>query len=367
MANNNYFGHIEDANKMKFHVILENLKRFEEFESKMVSVGGSRWTILFEKTEVCDDEGSAVYYLGISLLSKIQRKANDWTALANFKAKLFSSKSVVAREFSLSPSPYNSMKKRWGEAYWIPWKELMNPEKGYVQNNSCKIAIKITASTLELKGSKNHMIDFVPIKRVRNDSLEGEFQIKIKEVHLFSGVCSPEFTLGNFPWHFLISKYGNSNEKFLRVELFNTSKSSCQITLKCKLISNDPDVEDVVDVMENHRLNRSFDYSFDMISWKELCNPEKMFIRDNSFVVEAKLEIIESKGSLQRVASEGNDDVKFKCANCSGNLVGQPTFALVCGDIYCNICAKQAQKNRMCPSCNADLTGCKVIQLQLNK
>lgn len=74
MANNNYFGHIEDANKMKFHVILENLKRFEEFESKMVSVGGSRWTILFEKTEVCDDEGSAFIILEYPCYPRFKEK-----------------------------------------------------------------------------------------------------------------------------------------------------------------------------------------------------------------------------------------------------------------------------------------------------
>lgn len=367
MANNNLFGKIEDANKTEFHAVLKNLDQFEEFESKMVSVGGSPWTILFEKTEVSDDKGNAVYYLGIFLISKIKKNANVSTVLAYFKAKLFSKRSVVPRVFSLSPSPYNCMKKKWGNAYCIPWKELMDPEKGYLRDNSCKISIKITASPLQKRGVNSCMIDFVPIKTFRDDSLEGEFRMKINHVHQFSGICSPEFTLGNFQWHFLISKYRNSHEKFLRVELFNSSESSCNISLKCKLISNNPDIEDVVDELKNYRLNRSYDYSFDMISWKELCNPEKNFIQDNSFVIEVKFEIIESKESLKQEANEENEDVKFKCVNCSGNLVGQSTFALACGHILCKACAQRAQHNKLCPKCKANLTGHQLLKLQLNK
>lgn len=355
-------GKTDFVHKIKFNVTLNNLDKFEDYDTETFSVGGNPWLLSFEKIKMNDKDVNAHDHLAIFLVSKVENDANDWAIVADFKAKVVSNNlRIDPQKYSLNNVVYESNSMSWGGNIVFSWEVLMDPGKGYVQENTCKITIEVKASPLQNKAN-NQLLEFVPIKKCCDGSLKGKFRIKINHIHQFNNVCSPEFVLGNFPWRFLITK---SPEKFLRVVLYNPiltkeTEKSCKITLTCNLIVNNPDDDDLLKLMENEKFEyEEFENYLDMISWKDLVNPDKKFIHENnSIVLKMKLKITET--NVEKVARglkpKDNDDdaVQLECPVCLASLVGQPSFVLLnCGHIFCKKCADEAQQNRMCASCKA--------------
>lgn len=368
MAGNN-FGQFEGAHKMKFNVTLNHLDTFERFNTETFTVAGNAWSVSFEKFEIFH-EGIAYEYLGIHLHTGNESDADDWTIVAGLKAQMISTEVNADRhEFDLRPLTYDNKFRFWGRESFILWSVLMDLEQGYVHDNSCKIAVKINASPLQ-NVYNNQMLEFHTLNKCCDNLLNGEFRIKIKNVHDFFDVTTPEFTLGNFPWRFLIHRSGKSPEKFLQMLLFNPlmtgeTEKSCKVSLTCKLLSNNPKDEDVQRTIDNQQFEYiDFDCFLKIIRWSELLNPNKKFVQDNSFELNVKLNIIESKGlgALKRTANDGN--FKFECPQCFENLVGQPSYALTCcGHVFCGTCSQLARQNKICTSCNKKCS--KLLKLRL--
>lgn len=346
MAGNN-FGQFSGAQKTEFNVMLKHLDTFEKFDTETFMVAGSLWKVSFEKYEI-NHEDIIYEYLGIHLHTENVRDADDWTIVAGLKAEMLSTEPNADRhEFDLRPLTYDNKFSFWGRESFILWSVLMDPVQGYVFDNCCKITVKINASPLQ-NVYNNQMLEFLPINKCCNNLLSAEFRIKIKNVHEFFDVSSPEFTLGNFPWRFLINKSG----KCLQMLLFNPmmtdeTEKSCKVSVTCKLISNNPNDEGVQKTMDNQQFAYTdFDCFLEIISWEELLNPDKNFIKNNSFELNVKLSIVESKGqgTLKRAA----DDCSIKCGMCSVNLFHQTSYSLTCAHVVCEACSERAEQNKKC-------------------
>lgn len=350
MAEHN-FGQFLGAHKIEFNVTLKHLDTFKEFNTETFSVAGNLWTVSFERYDV-SHEGIDYDYLGIHLHAENGSDADDWTIVAGLKAEMISTELNADRHaFDLRPLTYDNKFRFWGRESFILWNELMDLKQGYVHNNSCKIAVKINASPIQ-NVYNDQMFEFHSINKYCDSLLNGEFRIKIKNVHEFFDVSSPEFTLGNFPWRFLVHQSGKSPEKFLQMLLFNPmmtkeTEKSCKVSLTCQLISNNPNDDGVQKTMDNQQFEfAEFDCFLKIISWEDLLNPDKKFVRDNSFELHVKLTIVESNG--QGAIKRGANDGGVKCAKCSAILMGQSSYMLACAHVVCEPCSEQAEKNKVC-------------------
>lgn len=294
-----------DIDEVKFSITLnvKDLVHYDPFRTKTFYVRGNPWSIEFDK--ICSVRPS----LGLLLFSETEFENENVSVVANLKTKIISTKfNQKSHTFSTEPYAFYLHSSSWGDDNLISWAELMDPEKGYVHNDTCKIIVKVKASPL-LNDINNGFLDFVTLKKSCNISWIGAFQIKINRIYDFFNICTPIFVLNDFKWRILVSNSKNEanqggageGEDFLRIGLFNVSVEddngiSCHAKIICKLVSYDQQIEPIrksSEIKEFQLLSSSV--MMDMISWNELLNPENKIVEDGSFILRVKIKVSEAK------------------------------------------------------------------------
>lgn len=92
---------------------------------------------------------------------------------------------------------------------------------------------------------------------------------------------------------------------------------------------------------------------------KDLIDPNKKYIQDDSFVVEIKLrvemvQVMEEK----KCCREKNNAIKLECPVCFDDLADKPTSMIItCSHIFCTQCVLHAvRENQRCSNCRKDAT-----------
>lgn len=236
----------------------------------------------------------------------------------------------------------------------ISWAELMDLEKGYVRNNTCKVIVSVKTSPSY--GLMKKMLKFESIKKCCDGSWIGAFRITINRVYDFFDVCTPIFTLNDFEWRIIISKEKSVllGTDFLRIQLNNLSMekdTSCEAKMICELLSHEPTDNDP---LRNQYRNKKFDYlsssdQMSIISWNMLMNPQNKFIENESFVLEIEIQVSEAKGQkaavvkqVKAVAANGcckecGSASKMTCPICFELLnSNRRTTVTRCGHLFCS-------------------------------
>lgn len=122
------------------------------------------------------------------------------------------------------------------------------------------------------------------------------------------------------------------------------------------MLTSQPEVEQVFAKMENKEFKyRCFEHALDIISWKELMNPLNKFGENDSFMLEIRMEILETGEKWANEAKHNDNDAgKFICPICLDTLVGKSVSGPIrCMHIFCTACIHRCLRNQpRCPKCN---------------
>lgn len=354
----------EDIDEVKFNITLDNINDFRQFQTKVFFVRGNPWIINFERKYPID-------LLSIRLISQIKDRSLNWVITAGCTIKLISYKlSGKASWHDVGPFDFYSEKLDNIEGGTISWKHLIDPSNGYVNDNKCKIKITVRASPLR-DLFNDQRLKFESIRKCCNKTSKGEYRLIVNNFDEFFGICSPEFVQENIPWRLSLSKWCDNKNKmnedgdFLRIKLSIEPKNlacendwSCRLNITYKLISFDPYIESIKSKAKNRQFNLTFQHFSNYIPWNALTNPHSHFVRDNSFKLEAKIEIERIDGlfamALDIPTCDKCGDVgKLMCPICLESLMDRPTSSLRCGHMFCMACIETSlQLKKVCPTCN---------------
>lgn len=136
-------GKSKDIDEIRHKIRLKNLKEFKEFETETFFVGGNPWSLVFRKKGTDETED----HLAVCLNLKDDIRPEIWTIVAHFGIKIVSFKSTVKpHTFQSSTFFFDFKAIDWEEICNISWKELVEPERGCVYNDMCKIEIRMKSA-----------------------------------------------------------------------------------------------------------------------------------------------------------------------------------------------------------------------------
>lgn len=356
----------KNIDEINYNITLKNVNGFVEFQSDPFYVCGNPWFIMLQKNlsqHATLQSGTKSDSLGVYLCTrKDEDRPDNWAIVASFTTRIISSKpNVNAHEIESQTCVFDSKCHIGGVVNIIPWKELFYPERGYVHNDTCKIIVTVRSSPLQT-AQNDELVTLIPIKKCCDASTKFSFLLEVNRLHGFVNVCSPEFTLDNIPWRLLVCKtknrYVQGGSDILQVRLQRCRPKAKRImaTLACKVVTSKLGADQVFAKMENIEFKYgNCEYGMDIISWKELLNPENKYSENDSFILEVRMEIPETDEQwTNEAANDDNDAGKFVCPICLENLLGESiSVPIKCGHVYHTACIHRSLRNRpRCPKCN---------------
>lgn len=166
---------IKGIEEIKQNITIRNFNEFNKIETKTFNVGGNPWSLELKKLVV---DG----FLGVRLFSKEQSRPTNWAIIASIATKVVSIKSNVnPLMFESQTYVFDRKATDWGIGCVIPWKRLIDPEQGYVYNNTCKIVVKVKSSPM-LDEDNNERIELIPIDKCCDASTKVTFRLKVNNV-----------------------------------------------------------------------------------------------------------------------------------------------------------------------------------------
>lgn len=188
----------EDVEEVKLSITLENVNRFDQYTTKEFHVRGNAWNVLFHRT----DTDLALLLTLLNLKTKNPETSEDCVIVASFTVEILSTKFDV-KPFQTSIKVVSFCSESFVGRGIYRWRELIDPDKEYVLNDSCKIFVRVRASPL-FNRMNNDRIEFKQMNKCCDSASTGEFCIKIKKINDFFDVCTPKFTLKNYQWEILV-------------------------------------------------------------------------------------------------------------------------------------------------------------------
>lgn len=321
-----------DISEIEFIITLDDLKNFDSFKSNIFHVCGNPWMIAVHKI------GETLW---LSLISKIEDEPENWTIVTSGSAILIPSNDLIEpikRHFSPGVFYHGN---RLQKALVYPW-ALMDPEHGFVTNDTCQLKIKVKSTPL-LVPLQHDWLKIESIQNCYDNNLDKKFRMTVKLYDDFIGICSPELAVNNSKCRISITKI--SIKKMIRIELREIMESDFQLeqrTMTCSLISFNPQKK----LLQKPINTRA---PLDLITWDELIKPLNHYIQNNSIVLE-----ITFKGkATKRRACDVDDDDMCVCTICYEKLKDLAVSSLLCGHIFCTPCIKRSiQQRKKCPTCN---------------
>lgn len=319
----------EDIDEININIRLDNLNEFQEFQSKVFYVSGNPWLIKLRKFR---DECLLIQCF---LHPLIADESDTWAIVGKFSVKIIATDySKDDHERYSEPFSIHSESRSYLKCI-IKWKELMDPENGFIENNSCKIEIKVRASPVQTL-SNDKWLKFETIKNCCNNSSEGIFRVTVKHFNDAYGVCSAKIVLRSSSWRLMIHRMEDSLVATLSYFKFN----SFHVTVLFKLIPFDSSIEPFQ--IENDEKHFSFSqttHDFIIIPWDKLIKPENQFMQNKKFVLEIKI-IIKSPDE-QRFEREKRA-IELICSICLESLIDGSISALTCGHMFCTECIENS-------------------------
>lgn len=260
---------------------------------------------------------------------------------------------------------------RWGLLQFMEWSQL---KKGFIVDNSCKF--KLTTKAMEYMTAEKDYWLKQGLKFDRmiepEEGSDQKFRLTINEIQNSIGVCSPRINFNDTTWRIAASQINNK----VVVTVCNTGNNSCKMTSKFELMPSDRSMQSVTKGKKNFNFNINGEsyYAIELIDWKELIDPRKKFIRnETSFVIEVEFKAKHVKSvAKKRQANAKNSGgemsaskksrsnardgstVFSSCSLCFDELTGQPISSVKpCNHVFCTICVRGAlRKKNKCPMCN---------------
>lgn len=352
MANPNYSLN-ENISEILLNVTVNGLKKFKEFESEVFHVNGNPWHVRFTKNKDCGEEK-----LGVYLHSDLDQDSNDTLIVATCDVMLLSSKvNVKPHQENIYLDAFCAENSCWGLDSFIAWKELLNPNKGYIVGDSCRFQIRVKATAL-LIAAENEWCKFESnVKCECEGCSHRKFRLTIRQFQNSIGVCSPIIYFNGSSWRIVI---GRKDGKIV-VTICKTGDRPCLLTSTIKLISFDPKIQPIIDENEDQEFDSDGSYgNSELITWDQLIDPRKKFIQDDAFVIEMEFKSgtrDKSAPKKRRTTHENDEAISLRCFKCKASLAGRPISSLLCGDLMCTACATAAlRKVSKCPICGAKST-----------
>lgn len=339
----------ENVSESVINITLENLKDLQLFETEEFSIRGHPWHLHFKRTKNDANNDS----LGVNLQSNFEHQSNNTYIIANCEINLLSWKPhVKAHCFKLHPHQYSLKYKYWGIPSFILWNQLIDPEKGYVHDDKCKLKAKITATPVQ-DHSKKDWMEFETINSCDN-CLQRKFRMKINKFSEFFGVASPAIIFDDVSFNIEVFRYQNA----LFIRMYKRGPNTCSASCSFKLISFGANIEPLKVEYKNQKFNANANYQI-LAEWEQLIDPLKNFIQNDSFVIEANMIAeLDKPNAKRRKTCEANEFVLLSCPICFENLKDRPISMIIsCGHTFCTACGTDAlQKSRKCPTCHAAAT-----------
>ncbi|XP_031633570.1 ubiquitin carboxyl-terminal hydrolase 7-like [Contarinia nasturtii] len=202
------------------------------------------------------------------------------------------------------------------------------------------------------------------------------FRVTVSNIDGLVAVGTPEFRLRGLRWKMSIyndaSKWLGILLEIIGVDV--TDEFTCNATAVVKLISTKDDAKTIKRVFEETLDKRNILGECEFVSWYDLFDDQKGFVRDNAIVLEVKIIAKQPyyagrSGEKRQMVNGQNEDVellKLECSICMEAIRDQEISSLPCTHMFCTKCIEDAIKARKkCPICNtaAELANLRRIRL----
>ncbi|XP_031632074.1 uncharacterized protein LOC116346271 [Contarinia nasturtii] len=357
------------SNTIKFNCEISKLSELDEQFTPQVMVHGIPWEVKFKNIRGEGEEWLAVY---LSCENKDASRDWSYTAFATIKVLPFE-KNVEPIKGYIPPYIFGKSHRILGMNNFTEWEWLTNVENGFVRNDTIRMKIKIEVTDPNDKDKSILKVDVL-------DKCCGlgsyiSFRMTVSNIDELVAVGTPEFKLRGLRWK--MSIYNNTS-KWLGVllEIIGddiTDEFTCKTTAVVKLISTKDDAKTIKRVLEDNLNQHDIMDECKFVSWDDLFDDQKGFVRDNATVFEVKIVAEQPDNAVhcakkRQTANDQNEEAKFsklECSICMEAIRDQDVSSLPCTHMFCTKCIEDAIKARKkCPICNA---AAKLTDLRLSR
>lgn len=345
----------EDVDQISYNFRIDNVSDLKSYKSTIFWVNGNPFSFEVKRIMI----SPSLSFLGLLLHSEIKNVDFDWAIVSSFVVELFPADFRQAPKVEcFEPTSFHSETSKSDNSRIIAWSDLIDTEKGYVKDDTLKLRIKVKSTPLQ-DTTNDGWCRMETIENCCDDCSFGKFRIAVNRFDEY-GICTPKFVVNNMTWRVQINVTdGESFKRQLRIKLYNNTCSTlttlnCQTLVTCKLVSFDSEIEPKESSSEHKFIFSDRSLTWDLASWDDLIDAEKHFIRNNSFILELKIQILETNNLTRKRKANGviDADVSIGCPVCSDSLISRDISVLPCGHIYCSPCAMLVIQKKFCPSCD---------------
>lgn len=341
---------------------IDKISQLKSARSSQIIVQGISWQIEVYKHEAKRQNGDAALAMYLHCLNNDN---TDWycSATAILQLHSFKPNQPPLRD-SIFPWVFSVHESVWCRKDFIRWIDLFDADAGYVKNDQIQIDVKICAQKLT-------SIEHIDLEIVKQSDPSIKLYLDVDGVQDLMAESSEEFSFGQLSWKIVVRKneYQIDNEikSYLGVMLYcvtkNASKWQRNIFAKFTLKSNGNRADYAKSFKEMKKYsdqsrNRGIS---NFISWDELINPRKNFVRNNCIAIEIEIKIQEVQRNNNKDDNNNNNamssPLELVCAVCLDDMIGREIMSSICGHLFCKACINKCIEVRSkCPSCNKTIT-----------
>ncbi|XP_037035231.1 probable inactive serine/threonine-protein kinase fnkC [Bradysia coprophila] len=326
---------------LRFTIV--KIKQKNLFFSEIFELRGLQWQIKVHKRKDA---------LNVYLKSLNKDKSADWSCMASCRVQLISLCRQAYEKSFKSPREFSAKHLSHGFKKFISLKDLFDPAKSYVENNSIVLEVKVKANLpMKLSDDLVKKLTFV--------------RLTIDNINASCGFLSPVFEMSGIPWRIKVYTRKIDKERVMAVMLncaySDTKRWSCQAAASFQLKSFDP-------VQRPHQWQFSKKHKFSrksvshgcrsFITWDDLLDEGKSFVRNGSIVFDIEMIVEKTTGIGTKKTTE--------CPICMENLLELPVRTTECGHVFCQFCIERAVTTRnICPTCKEPLLPSQLFPIYL--
>lgn len=340
---------------VQFHITLNNINEFKSYESKLFYVQKQPWIVKLIKRNI-----NGIDSICVMLESCIEIDFTDWAAIAELTVKLYNFKLNEEMHCKCGTFVFYDGTKMWEfPTPFITWNELLNAEKGFVEDDTCILEISLKMPPLQ-DIATNQLLSFESFKNCCESSSMAKYRITIKNASNFFGACSPIFIVNNMPWRifFYRNKCFNwkmSDRLLIGIGSIVSNIVPCdkldEMSMTWSLMPFTKNTVQPLKIQQMHKFGYGYDTIWNVTSMKNLFNPQLKLVENDSFVIEIKIMKVNGK-IIENEIMCGNCK-KLHCSICLENVWDRSVSSLPCGHLFCTVCIEKALKERnKCPLCN---------------
>lgn len=336
-----------EISQISFPLKVPKISELKSIDSPDVILLNVPWRVSIHK-----NSSSVKQWLSIYLHCSKKDKTSEWVYPANLTVKL---KSFVEEKMSIEqrcePFIFEKSGTGFGKTNFIEWHNLIDPTKGYLKNDTIELEIKIEIA------EQNCHLTFNTLDKCCENSSMAKYQLTVTNIDKLMAVQSPKFEMMKLPWNFTVYK---SSTACLAIRLRSMLKVDdgakiCSMRVSFKLLSFKAN-KDLNKIIQTKSIKNGCSIeSKEIISWKNLLNPQCSYVENNIIKIEIKMEA----NSEDMMAIDNNVAKKsqLECVVCFECLKDQDVSSATCGHLFCSVCIAESIKIcNACPSCKTPIT-----------